>query len=267
MTFKDRNRTKYRTKAFPKIPVLFASTQEARLYWDLIVRRVFVWHAQAHPQGSVPLNFAYSKENNDGEISSTEKKISDMVAEEAKAYQEVTKNWYQAFLPMFERTRHCPGTKDNLAASSLMLRYIRSRVNLTLDPLDYVRLVELAREIMEADARSSPPGKVVFTFETTVMVGFLIVVMTCPLVALRWQAIGLLMKYPRREGLVDSNMVVRIGIWILEQEGNGVDGVIPEASKLQILKHEFDLRERKAVLHCSKGKDNKILLPPVTLYW
>lgn len=266
MTFKDRSRRKFRTKAFPKIPVLFASTNEARLYWDLIVRRVFVWHAQVHPQGSVPLDFAYSDENNNHEIGSAEKKIADEAAEEARAFQEVTRNWYQAFLPMFERTRHYPGTKDHLATSSLMLRYIRSRAKLISDPLDYVRLVELAREILETDAQISIPGKAVFIFETTVLIGLLIVATTCPQVALRRQAIGLLLKYPRREGLLDGLMVARIANWMLEQEIE-VDGVIPEISKLQIEKNDFDLKERRVVLHCSKGKDGKILLPPVTLYW
>lgn len=257
MTFRDRSKVKYRMKAFPKIPVLFTSTNEARLYWDLIIRRVFLFHAASHPQGPVTLDFADINFRNYHDIANKQNECTDKATEELRDFKKVTKNWYQAFLPIFERTRDCPGTKDHLAASSLMLRFLPSRFKVASDPQDYIRVVELAREILETDGRSSVPGKAVFTFETTVVVGILMVATTCPQISVRRQAIELLLKYPRREGLLDSRMVVKIATWMLNQEeGEAVEGLIPEASKLEIVSNNFDLKKRKAVLHCSKGKDH-----------
>jgi len=261
MTFRDRSRAKYRTKAFPMIPVLFTSINEARLYWDLIIRRVFIWHAVAHPQGSLTLDFA----DVNYELATEGTSPVQRALEELRDFKKVTQDWYQAFLPIFERTRGCPGTKDHLGATSLMIRYLPARFKLASDLRDYYRLIELAREILEADRRGIP-GKAIFTFETTVVVGLLIVATSALEIEVRRQAIALLVKYPRREGLVDSMMVVRVATWMMQQEESEVvDGMIPEASKLQIVKNDFDLKERKAVLHCSKGKGN--LLPPVTLWW
>ena len=262
MTFRDRSRKKYKTKAFPKIPVLFTSINEARLYWDLIIRRVFIWHALARPQGSVTLDFADINYHLIAEENTPVQKT----IEELNDFKEVTKNWYQAFLPIFERTRSCPDTKDHLGASSLMLRYLPSRFKMTNDIRDYRRLVDIAREILETDARNAVPGKAVFTFETTVVVSLSTVATLAPDIEVRRDAIALLVKYPRREGLVDSQMVVKVATWMMEQEESEViDGMIPESSKLRIINNDFDLKERKAVLHCSKGKGNP--LPPVTLWW
>ncbi|KAE9371569.1 hypothetical protein N431DRAFT_341648 [Stipitochalara longipes BDJ] len=262
MTFRDRSRAKYKTKAFPKIPVLFTSIQEARLYWDLIIRRVFIWHAVAHPHGSVTLDFADVNYQLISEGTNPVQKAIDEISD----FEEVTKNWYQAFLPIFERTRSCPGTRDHLGASSLMLRYLPARLKLASDLRDYRRLVDLAREILETDGRHAVPGKAIFTFETVVIIGLLVVATSAPEIEVRRQAIALLVKYPRREGLLDSMMVVKVATWMMKQEESEVvEGMIPESSRLRIVKNDFNLKERKAVLHFSKGEDNP--LPPVTLWW
>jgi hypothetical protein len=66
-------------------------------------------------------------------------------------------------------------------------------------------------------------------------------------------------------------MVVKIATWMLSKEEEGaVDGHIPETSRLLIVRNDFDLTERKAVLLCSKlveGNDEVIMLPEVTLWW
>jgi len=262
MTFRDRSQAKYKTKAFPKIPVLFTSIKEARLYWDLIARRLFIWHAASRSHGAVTLDFA---DKNYHLVTAGTTPVQKTI-EEIGDFKEVTKEWYQAFLPIFERTRSCPGTKEHLGASSLMMRYLPSQFKIKNDIRDYRRLVELAREILETDARNAVPGKAVFTFETTVVVGLMVVATLAPEIEVRRQAIALLVKYPRREGLVDSMMAVKVATWIVEQEEREVvDGMIPESSKLRIMNNDFDLKDRKAVLHCLKGKGNP--LPPVTLRW
>jgi hypothetical protein len=264
MIFKDRRRAKYRTKAFPKIPALFTSINEARLYWDLVIRRVFLWYPAAHPTGSVMLKYADVNCNSITKGTTPAQKA----IEELNDFQGVTKDWYQAFLPIFEQTRSCPGTKDHLAASTLMLRYLPSRFKGSSETRGYHRMVELAREILETAGRSVVPGKVVFTFETTMVIGLLVVATRCPELDVCRQAIALLSKHPRREGLLDSMMVVKIVTWMLDQEEEEVvDGLIPKSSRLRIVRNDFDLKERKAVLHCSKGEGNDKPLPPVTLWW
>jgi hypothetical protein len=158
MTFKDRYGMHCRTAAYPKIPVLFTSNKEARLYWDLIIRRMFLWHSATRPEGSITLEWNGNAQD---------------ATEQWQDYKRVAKDWYQAFLPIFKRTRHCPGTRENLAASSMMLRYLSSKFKIAPDNRDHIQLVELAREILEMDGRSSVPGKAVFTFETVSPLFFL----------------------------------------------------------------------------------------------
>lgn len=221
------------------------------------------------PEGSVTLDFGDILQ--DLEYVERRKTFTQSALDESNDYKKVTRDWYQAFLPIFERTRNCPGTKENLAASSLMLRYLPSRFATAPDTRDHIHVVELARQILEKDGRNSVPGKAVFTFDTTVIIGLFLVATSCPEVAVRRQAIGLFLKYPRREGLLVSMMVVTIATWMLNQEEERiVDGCIPETSKLRIVRNDFDLKKRKAVLICSRsveGGDGRVLLPEVTLCW
>jgi hypothetical protein len=100
--------------------LFFTSTKEARLYWDLIVRRIFLWHSAMRAEGSVTLGLRDILQ--DFQYDEGRKSFTQSLLDKSNDYKKVAKDWHQAFVPIFERTRNCPGTKENLAASLLMLR-------------------------------------------------------------------------------------------------------------------------------------------------
>ncbi|KAF8861635.1 hypothetical protein BDZ45DRAFT_740095 [Acephala macrosclerotiorum] len=184
---------------------------------------------------------------------------------ELVAYEEVTTLWYEKFKPLFEESRKKPGSKMFLGASMMMVRYIPSKFAISKKAPncgvyadeyleDYKTVNRLVREVLE-EHTSLPPRKAAFGrrhFSAE-------------------EAIALLVKHPRREGLWDSLMAARVATWLMEREEEEmVDGYVPETARLRIVKNNFVLKERKAVIRCSKlveGCTERAVLSDVTLTW
>jgi len=65
-------------------------------------------------------------------------------------------------------------------------------------------------------------------------------------------------------------MVAKVATWFMETEEEGLEGdIIPPRAKMKIIKNDYVLSERKAVVRCSKisGLEDIAALPEVTLTW
>lgn len=150
----------------------------------------------------------------------------------------------------------------------------------------FATIVELAREVVTADeaaalttARCPPPPsqcahyrwddvtsvinggyaayhlKPSFTADLGIVPPLFMVATKCREPTLRRQAISLLRSSARREGMWDSELVARIGTWIMELEESsspsdhlGQPTTIPEEARVMIHAVDFDLRSRTAEL-------------------
>jgi hypothetical protein len=280
LTFKDgrsthRPRTA-REEEFPIIPSTFRSVNEARLYWDLCVRRAMLFHYSNSDPNFSSLDFGENIFRNSIGCQRIQKYID--------GYTTARRDWAKVFQPVFERSRKDSSTQDFLCANILMMKALSAKF--TFAPTseggetyadaffeDYVQIVDLATNVLEqsVDQDKTTPRKVVFNFDVNIVVPLFIVALRCRDCKVRREAIELLWKYPRREGFYDSLMAAKVASWFMNKEEEGIiDGYVPETARLRIVKNDFVLSERKATIQCSKlmkGGQERVLLPEVTLTW
>jgi hypothetical protein len=280
LTFKDGRSTHLprtmREEEFPIIPSTFRSVNEARLYWDLCVRRAMLFHYSNSDPNFSSLDFGENIFRNSIGCERIQRYID--------GYTTARMNWEKAFRPIFEQSRKDRNTQDFLCASILMMKALSAKfafaptaqggetyADAFLD--DYVQIVELATNVLEqsVDQDKTTLRKVVFNFDVSIVVPIFIVALRCRDCKVRREAIELLWKYPRREGFYDSLMAAKVVSWFMSKEEEGmVDGYVPETARLRIVKNDFVLSERKATIQCSKlmeGGQERVSLPEVTLTW
>jgi hypothetical protein len=280
LTFKDGRSTHLprtmREEEFPIIPSTFRSVNEARLYWDLCVRRAMLFHYSNSDPNFSSLDFGENIFRNSIGCERIQRYID--------GYTTARMNWAKAFQPIFEQSRKDGNTQDFLCASILKMKALSAKfafaptaqggetyADAFLD--DYVQIVELATNVLEqsVDQDKTTLRKVVFNFDVSIVVPIFIVALRCRDCKVRREAIELLWKYPRREGFYDSLMAAKVVSWFMSKEEEGmVDGYVPETARLRIVKNDFVLSERKATIQCSKlmeGGQERVSLPEVTLTW
>lgn len=87
----------------------------------------------------------------------------------------------------------------------------------------------------------------------------------------RRSAIELLNQHPQRDGWFDTLVAAKVATWIVHKEEEGmVNGFIPEAARVRLLKHEAGPQKQYAKIYCSKfvvenGIAKREALPPVTI--
>lgn len=274
------NYKRTKTLVFPKIPPSFTDVKEARLYWNVLQHRSTEWRSAKYQtfcpkRGSVTACF-WDRIQKD--------RPPTRIRQELDMYAAALEQWFKAFQPIFDRSRLLPQTsKDFLAASVLKVKYLQayaftampapSREEITgpIIPV-YQEIVNLARCLLTTHDDKCKPGQAKFVFDDNLVTKLFLVALQCREDAsLRWQVVSLLREYPRREGLWDSAMATTIATWIINQEeAFRVDGYIPKAARLRLVNTEGILRERKALVQCSKtvdGSEERVVLPEVILTW
>jgi hypothetical protein len=95
---------------------------------------------------------------------------------------------------------------------------------------DFQTIVNLARSLVAASEADARNGKPAFTFSTDpgVIGSLYYCCIKCPEPALRWAAMELLARSPRREGMWNSTSMERLikGYWELEQRHHGLEDMI-----------------------------------------
>ena len=263
---------------FKTMPETFDSVREARLCWDLLSRRVWHWR-ETHLQGSriSTLDFGESEVTHNLQRADA---FANRVRMELELFSKAREKWLQAFQGLFDRTRQHPGSKDFLGANAMMIEYLSTNLTVLLSGQnhetccddflqDHIEILGLARDLFEMCP--NPRGKSIFVFDGSNVSALFIVATRCRDSVVRREAIDLLRKHPRREGLWDSSMAVTVSTWLMNKEEIGMaDGHVPELSRLRIVKTELSLSERKVTICCSKMMEEgmeRVQLGDVTLVW
>ncbi|KAH6696759.1 hypothetical protein BKA61DRAFT_248791 [Leptodontidium sp. MPI-SDFR-AT-0119] len=274
MAFEDGHTGRFLSKKYPDIPPRFETIKEARVYLDVIVRRVQQWHSTVQTQ-----RYPYIATLDADECSDLN--TSREVALELDCYFQTMSEWYHAFKPIFNASQTKRGCREYLGATVLMARYIPSRFLFSPAEADETysdiylpecsTLVGLLEDVLDHDPNIRP-GQATFVFGSHCVLALFVVSLRCRDPEVRRRAISLLVKHPRREGLWDSLMAATVASWVMFEEEKGmVGGFVPESARLRIVKNDFLLSERRAVIRCSRlaaeGSKKRILLPEVTLTW
>lgn len=139
---------------------------------------------------------------------------------------------------------------------------------------DSAELLHLAKEVLEPSSPILDDTSIhrpVFAFDGNLLSPIFCVVLRCRIRKIRWEAIALLKRYPRREGFWDSEMAVAVSEWFVNTEEGGLreDEEVSPDSRLILINNSFNLSERKTVAKCAwqvKGQPMQVI-PPVTLKW
>jgi len=225
------------------MPQEFESLQSARIYLELITRRLGdLWHicmGLFYPQNQKPI---------EGEANDSE--FNDVFMRKETAIAEL-RLWYSSFEPMMKKG-HIPET-----VGSLMLRTHFKVAVMTLETTLHTKfqdtpemwdIVDLSRKILISLGSSSGPK---FALDVGVVIPLYLVGVKCSSTSLRREAIELLLKYPRREGLWDSVVAGNVVEWILDVESVYEDrarGRIPEWARVNSMEMVVDTWDRSMCL-------------------
>ncbi|KUJ24547.1 uncharacterized protein LY89DRAFT_634700 [Mollisia scopiformis] len=265
---------------FPDFPDHFKDVREARMYTDVLARKALIWRdANLQKWNYSNLDF--------GTVDTEDKswRIEQFSRRAQREFQHCVKckgQWVKAFIPFYEATRSFPGSKEYLGASILMIQYVSTNLMTHLPGQnletyydrfreDMGTLVDLSRELLESYPVTTS-RKAVYTFDDAVVMGLFLVATRSRDGNLRRQAIHLLVKYPRREGLWDGTMASTVASWLMNQEEKGikVGDFVPEAARLRIVMLNPKFAERYVTVRCSElldGSSERIEMPDVVLTW
>ena len=256
-------------ESIDEMPRIFASLQEARTLLELVIRRSMHWLRStmrlqnfSSPTGSP--TFGDSPNSDSGPFSlffdvdpTFEERLETM-----KEYE----RWDDAFRPLLNasRSRSAP-EEDFLLASTLRLHWLSGYLSIASNN-SYSSLVNNGRFTTELEelvgisrillGRGEDLGNEGFTFDMQIIVPLMTVGWIYRHRALRKEAIELLLRSPRKEGVWDGIVVGKIMAWLagIEEEGLEDDGededYVPEWAAARCIKMSFDTEKREASVSC-----------------
>jgi hypothetical protein len=261
------------------IPSSFASTKEAKYCWDILVAR-FIRYRDSF--------FELNDNFDDGKVQKALFKpdyfIEEMQQGDLPVFAKACTKWFQAFSPILQRSRENPGTNEFFSASVMHLQYLTSIIVLSLSVektecacdrfLDeYITIIDHAEAVLEATHNRSASGssRAMFAFDCNLIWSLKLVGTKCRDRKVRRRAIGLMRKYPRREGCRDNEMSAAVTTWLMDMEEEGVVSEhVPEKRRLKVVKSNESLNERRAMIVCSRlieGREEREELPPAIITW
>lgn len=258
-----------------QMPTLLASINQARVYLDLIMRRMMHFTASIN---HMKVSYAQYKERltqmTGQQDSWIDRKPGAQVpqlpdfssyASEQQALSSELDAWFAAFQPLLNRSI-ARGRKDCVSAltldiaartSSISIRatFIKAETNYDVFESEFNTIVThsalLLRTLENCMPKSKP--KLAFSLELSVLPPLFLTAVKCRTSEIRKEALELLVRYPRREGIWDSVTVAAIGKWVIELEEEGATGgYVSEEDRVRKATIVFDLVERKATMSCLK---------------
>ena len=209
------------------MPKEFTSIIEARHYQDLMAKQVLLWTAlKSFEYPTLTSISVLVFKNESPEIPenylSLPKTLATELKEEHNKAAALHKRWRAAFQPIFERSRTPAGNDDFLGANMLAFISItapyngipgnlEAEVGLTSSPpASLSDVVSLAKAVLEHPDHGDKTRRATFTLDKGFVHALMVVANRSSAPAMRAQAIYLLEKYSRREGLWDSHITAEM---------------------------------------------------------
>ncbi|RFU35079.1 hypothetical protein B7463_g1182, partial [Scytalidium lignicola] len=265
MTFHDNRpyeshavlRKEYASKV-QNMPSSFSSMWEATKYFYLVKK-----HLEHFLHVSKRFMSLY---RGAGEDSLTTRHGRENLLQEAMSYQayhqEEFSRWYASFEALL-RQSDLENDSDAAArvnylqlhfkASNLVLQTALATDELIYD--DYTakfsEIISLATELIEKVESRSKTAR--WTFDLSVVFPLYLVGIKCRFSMIKHQALGLLRRSQRREGIWDNILVWRIVRWIQSTEDEAMEGeLIPGWARVEDVQSSFDVQERYVEVKCQQ---------------
>jgi len=284
------------TDAIKNMPSLFSDVEQARLYWELVQRRTSHYLAtvvaiQTELDGKAPSPKGVdvgkcgdvvnvSSESDLYVSASVDLQHVNLKIDYTRCCDEIMQ-WFEAFTPFFLHTAISQQSDPETwsAAGLVQLQAVTTKIMLLssvsseecyLDRFlpQYRSIVSLARRISENEIFQAKS----YTFDLGIVYPLFVVSKWCRHPEVRREAIELLRKTDRREGIWDGPIMASTSEWIMEIEEEGMEdgGLIPEAKRAKITKIKPDMQNRRAELEgtlCGRGEDGSKDVRMKTIGW
>lgn len=254
----DRMRL-YGTSSVKSMPARFSDLKEARIYLEVIMRRLM--HFRASISSSKDFTGALR-------IVSSVCPQNDAIASK-RAHKEELRKWHEVFEPLWEYAQSPNGGKHIRAATTLEIHYLACNLtldNIRLEPIDSLSfaekttptckaIVSLSRKLFKYYDTNN--ADIRFSFDLHVVMPLFITGLRCRHFGIRRQAIALLFSYPRRDGIWDSMMAAKTVSWIADiDEEDGLEGnAVPENTGVIDIRIEaFNIQARTVHVKCLQLK-------------
>jgi len=254
------------------MPPVFSSLQEARTLLELVIRRSMHWL-----RSTMRLqNFSTPSTSPNGSPTWGEGPEFgpfslffdvDPTFEERLQTMKEYERWDDAFRHLLNRSRsRSAPEEDFLLASTLRLHWLSGYLSIASNN-SYSSLVNNGRFTTELEelvgisrillGRGEELGNGGFTFDMQIIVPLMTVGWIYRHRALRREAIELLLRSPRKEGVWDGIVVGKIMAWLAGIEEEGLDDVaiededyVPEWAAARCIKMSFDTERHEASVSC-----------------
>jgi hypothetical protein len=251
------------------MPAAFYDMKDARALLELVIRRSMHWlrstmHLHNFSAVSSPSSPTAEGEDTEGPMSLFFDV--DPTFEEQSATLKEYERWDKAFQPLLIHARSRAACQETfLHASTLRLHWLsgylsiasnNSRTSLVNDgrfTRELEELVDIARILLLETNRRLEGG---FVFDMQTIVPLMTVGWVYRHRALRREAVELLFKSPRKEGVWDGIVVGKIMAWLAGIEEEGLDlgddeeEYVPEWAAARCIKMGFDTEKREAHVSC-----------------
>jgi hypothetical protein len=260
----------YGQASIDQMPALFYELTQARELLELVIRRSMHWlRSTMHLHNFSAVSSPSSSVTTDGEGSESPMSLFfdvDPTYEEQSATLKEYDRWNRAFQPLLVQARsRSAHQKTFLRASILRLHWLsgylsiasnNSRHSLVNDgrfTRELEELVDIARILLSESSRQLDSG---FIFDMQILVPLMTVGWVYRHRALRREAVELLLRSPRREGVWDGMVVGKMMQWLagIEEEGlhlgDDEEEYIPEWAAARCIEMGFDNEKREAHVSC-----------------
>ncbi|EPE32673.1 Zn2/Cys6 DNA-binding protein [Glarea lozoyensis ATCC 20868] len=264
------------------MPLCFQDINEAKLYWELIMRRSchFAYDSFRTSQSiRLQREFHTSTPNRGVEMvsgntiySSPYSVPQELISESQIFLSEITR-FERAFSSLYTHVQASGNTIDYICAACLRMHYLATKIMVAgtvfTSEMEYDVFLPEFEEILVVsryltgtclDYKNCEPK---FGLDLGVVSPAFLVMLRCRDRRVRREVCGVLFSNPNREGPWDRTMMAQAGKWIMEIEERGLDGEapIPEENRVRLSRVMIDMERRRMVLQCVRrsGLDGGVL--------
>jgi hypothetical protein len=255
------------------VPQYFLSFEDARDQFEVLASRMLHWIASVYVWG------AEEKDEAKRRIKPAPPKV---LKEQREKFLEKFRNWRFAFQPLWLDSQSTVNNKNFMTALALELRF--KAINTCLfgdhflgdtvyDALTshFREIVDLAKIFVKQEKLQSDSQRAMFTFDDPFISSVYIVILKCREPSLRREAIALLQSHPRRDGVMDSTLMAKIGTMQMNiEEAESEGGYIPEHARIRGIKTTTDMVNRTGrmkYLKMASSSDREFVVHNIDFTW
>lgn len=275
-------------KSWRDMPTTFSTLTEARKYWELHLRLALPWNHQpgydSLQASAFPKIYRDSIRNREPPVMlpPQDDTVTVRLEEERQEHIRNIHEWLAAFEPLWEYCQTEGGADDYAGAAILKMQtwcgiisFATARTNHECHYDDFIEgfaeMVRMARNVLEISEQART-GSALFAFSIGVTNCIYFIVTKCRDRRLRREALGLLARFPRRDGVWDTAMIAAVGQWNMEKEeyGLGPNEPIPERARLRLMEVKMPTAKKEVYIRYTlmEGSVRERVMPPMeTVYF